>query len=924
VAELPSGTLTFLFTDLEGSTANWESDPQAMRGAVARHDELLSGCVIATGGHVVKTTGDGLVAVFGQATDAVAGALGCQQALAAEDWPMAITARMGMYTGEASPVDGDYHAPVLNRAARVMSAGHGGQVLLAGSTAAVVGADLPDGAGLVDLGEHRLRDLGRPEHLFELTHPDLSRDFAPLRTLDVLPSNLPLQLSSFVGREREQRAIVEALDRSRLVTLIGVGGVGKTRLALQSAAGLLPRFRDGVWLCELAALREPDRLAEVVAAALGVSERPGMSMQESLIAFLSDEQVLLVIDNCEHLLRPAARLIAAVQAACPSVSVLATGREGLSVAGEQLLMVAPLDIPDPDADSAAAATCEAVELFVERARSHRADFDLDDTNRGDVVGLCTRLDGLPLAIELAAARIPMMSPGEILRRLDRRFRLLSGGAQLGIERHQTLRAAVDWSYDLLEPDEAELLGRLSVFTGGWTLEAAETVCAGALIHGDDVLDLLGTLVARSLVVADAGEPTRYRMLETIRQYAEERLAEAEETDGWRARHADYFIESLRRTVRECGGPQQVEASHRFRRESENLVAAMDFAIQTSDTDRALALLIIGNWPWVLGDVFVLDPEPVLALPGVAGHALEPAALVAAARNAITSGDLAYGSQLIEESQAAQTALGVDDPRTDFMRAFSLALVHHGRLDHQESAAAFGRFAELALRADETGLAALGLASQAGVSEPDVTRGLAETARELALRSGMPLAIGNASLILAAVLIDEDPDRARSLLTGRDDSSYLGSDATVAFTAALLKDWPLALSAAEQSLQSNRRVGGLLTFHVAAMLNIASRALAPIDPEGAAVLQGGAQAILAPVMTEIQAGAAAAELGSANRFATALEAARYEARTLIIESIGEQRWRELRSQGQTMTRDQAVRHALAVIKKADPNHPGTAT
>lgn len=591
MAELPSGTLTFLFTDLEGSTALWEAQPDLMRDAVARHDELLTATIGRSGGQVVKTTGDGIVAVFANASEAVAGARGCQQALDSEEWPLVIKARMGLYTGEAQPVDGDYHAPVLNRAARVMSAGHGGQVLLASSTASLVQSTLPADTDLAGLGEHRLRDLDGVEELYQLVHPDLVREFPVLRTLDALPGNLPRQGASFVGRGELIRWCVEALQTSDVVTLTGVGGVGKTRLAIQVAAEVLPEFSGGAWLCELAAVRDSDRVAEAIAAVFGTAARPNMGLEESLVAFLRDEEVLLVLDNCEHVLRSVARLAAEVRGACPGVKILATSREGMSIAGEQILAVAPLDIPTIDADAGEVEAAEAVQLFVARARSQRTDFHVDDTNRSDVAALCQRLDGVPLAIELAAARINMMSPAELLLRLDQRFRLLSGGDRAGIERHQTLRAAVDWSYDLLSGAEQRLLARMSVFSGGWTLGAAEAVCVGDGIDDLEALDLLGGLVSRSLVVAEPGVDTRYRMLETIRQYAEERLAETGETDRWRARHADYFIDFLARTVPELLGPHQPDAQERFLREEANLKAAMAFAVQTNDLDRAIDLLL---------------------------------------------------------------------------------------------------------------------------------------------------------------------------------------------------------------------------------------------------------------------------------------------------------------------------------------------
>ena len=567
MTELPAGTVTFLFTDVEGSTRLWEEYPGAMQSALTRHDAVVRGAIESHGGHVVKTTGDGFHAAFTTAIDAVTAAVDAQLGLEAERWDATgpLRVRMGVHTGEAQHRDGDYYGTALNRAARLASAGHGGQVLVSLATEQLVRDALPSDCELVALGEYRLRDLGRAEQLFQVVHPDLERHFARLRTVDALPGNLPVRPSTFVGRDRDLVRVAEALTRSPVVTLTGVGGVGKTRLALQVAAELLLRFPDGAWMCELATVRDPDAVVDAVAGVFQVTARSGMNLRDSLVAYLRDQEALLLLDNCEHLLRPVAALVTAIEAACPRVRVLATSREGLNIEGEQILVVSSLGVPEDAMDAAAAGESESVRLFADRARAVKSDFVVDATNVADVAQVCRRLDGVPLAIELAAARVTAMNPAELGRRLDRRFQLLSGGSRVAIERHQTLRATIDWSYDLLTAPEQQLLDRLSVFAGGWTLEAAEAVCSGAPIHTDDVFELLANLVARHLVEADdTGADTRYRLLETIRQYGEEHLAARGDTDTLRARHCDYYAE-LAEDVRDHSyGPEQIESLARLR------------------------------------------------------------------------------------------------------------------------------------------------------------------------------------------------------------------------------------------------------------------------------------------------------------------------------------------------------------------------
>ena len=448
---------------------------------------------------------------------------------------------MGIHTGEAELRDGDYYGTTTNRAARLMAVAHGGQILCSLATLGLVRDTPLDGVGFTDLGEHGLRDLAHPERLFQVTHTQLQQEFPVLRSLGAYPTNLPQQLTTFVGREREVADVAEALRQSRIVTLTGVGGVGKTRLALHVAAAVLPRFRDGAWLCELGPVRDADAVPEVVAASVGAPPPQGRSILAALLDYLQAKQTLVVLDNCEHVIGVVADLAGEIAQRCPRVSMLATSREGLGVAGERLVVVASLPVPRPGSSVTVALQSEAVRLFAERASAVRAGFEVDPGNVDAVVEICRRLDGIPLAIELAAARARALTPAEIAQRLGERFRLLTGGSRTAVERHQTLRAAVDWSYDLLRGQERAVLRRLAVFAGGFNLEAAEAVTSNGDVGTIDVLDLLEGLVEKSLAVAkEVGDTTRYRLLETIRQYAAERLDEAGEADEVRRRHAVYF------------------------------------------------------------------------------------------------------------------------------------------------------------------------------------------------------------------------------------------------------------------------------------------------------------------------------------------------------------------------------------------------
>jgi predicted ATPase len=565
--------------------------------AIERHDELVRSAFEGHNGYVFSTGGDGFAVAFARAGDAIAAAVEAQSALAGETWPSGtvIEVRMGLHTGEVSERDGDYFGSAVNRTARLMALAHGGQVVASGVTADVVADALPPEVKLVDLGEHLLRDLSRREHVFQVVAPGLPSDFALLRSPDVMPGNLPVQPTSFVGRSDEARGLRDALGQGQLVTVTGVGGVGKTRLAVQVAAELLPTFLDGVWLCELAAAGDPDTLAQVVASTLGVAQRAGRSLERSIVEFLRSSGLLLVLDNCEHLLKASGRLAAAILANCSGVRVLATSREALAVPGEQVWPLRSLDLPAPGGGLDAAAASASMRLFCERAASARPGFTLSEANAAAVVEICRRLDGIPLAIELAAARVIAMTPAEIAGLLDERFRLLTGGRRTAIERHQTLRAVVDWSYALLAETELVVFDRLSVFSGGFTLAAATAVVTGEGVEAWDVLDAVGGLVAKSMVVAEpgAGERTRYQLLETLRQYARERLAEGGETDRWRRRHARHFAAFASEVGRGLRGCDELAWRERLMDCLDNLRSAVVWGLDSGiEEDQHTAVAIV--------------------------------------------------------------------------------------------------------------------------------------------------------------------------------------------------------------------------------------------------------------------------------------------------------------------------------------------
>jgi predicted ATPase/class 3 adenylate cyclase len=581
---LPTGTVSFLFTDIEGSTELLQRvGDHSYRDILEEHHRLLRSAFLPQSGQEINTQGDAFFVAFPEAANAVAAAVAAQRAVAVHPWPQgaSVRVRMGIHTGEPTLGPGGYVGIDVHRAARICSAGHGGQILLSERSHGQLGDTLPADTSVRDLGEHRLKDLARPEHIFQIVIPGFPTDFPPLKSLDVRTTNLPsLELTSFIGRERELDEVKQLLANARLVTLMGPGGAGKTRLALQVAADLSDRFSQGVWLAELAPLSDPDIVVQTVATVFGVREMPGRPLLETLVDYLRTRELLLVLDNCEHLVQASAVLAVALLRGCARLRILATSREALAITGETTYRVPSLSIPDPKVVRSVAqlTAFDATQLFLERAAVSNPRFVVTDAIAPLVAKVVHRLDGIPLAIELAAARVKVLSVDQIATRLDDRFRLLTGGSRAGLPHHQTLRATVDWSYDLLAEEERTLFRRVAVFAGGFTLEAAEAVCGGGAIHPSEVLDLLARLVDKSLIITESlTHDIRYRQLETIRDYSRERLLESGETDAVRRRHLEWYLGLAERAEPELQGPDQLSWLERLELEHDNLRSALEWA-----------------------------------------------------------------------------------------------------------------------------------------------------------------------------------------------------------------------------------------------------------------------------------------------------------------------------------------------------------
>lgn len=673
--EAPTGTVTFLFTDIEGSSRLWERFPVDMGPALARHDALMRASIEGAGGHIFKTVGDAFCAAFASPATALDAANSAQRALFAENWGATgpLRVRMGMHTGPAEFRDNDYFGGTLNRVARICAAGHGGQMLVSESLVAMLEGQ-GDGMEFKFLGDFRLRNLNRVEKLFQVNCRDLPQVFPPLRSQQDLPHNLPIPATSFVGREQEMEQVKELVGRHRFLTLLGTGGTGKTRLASEVGRELLESYPDGVWLVELAALDEDASVADAIASALGVREEPGHTLRESLLSFVCKREMLLILDNCEHIVDAVAAETTSMLAGCPKMHVLATSRQALRIPGEVTLPVLPLPLFDvwgrsqdrpPVAEEIA--KFDAVSLFIERAKAVQPSFQLNDTNALDIARICWRLDGIPLAIELAAARLRVLSPGQIAERLNDRFKLLKGGGQTVLPHQQTLRALIDWSYDLLDQKERTLFHRLGVFVGGRSLEAVEAVCSGGDVEADDILDLLQQLTDKSLIFVESQDdgPPRFTLIESVWHYAREKLAESGELDALRDRHLDYCLDLVEQAGSHLVGPAPAKWVQRLAAETLNLRYALEYATDRSGGGETALRLVAGlERYWEIGGNLKearRHAEAILARPDAASfpewHAR---ALICAGRIAWAQDRYEDGLRYAEDARAVLEAFPLTD------------------------------------------------------------------------------------------------------------------------------------------------------------------------------------------------------------------------------------------------------------------------
>lgn len=597
MAEHPSGTVTFLFTDIEGSTKLAQEYPDRWESLRARHHAILQSAMDAHNGYVFQIIGDAFCVAFHTASDGLSAAITAQRKLQTEDWgDTPVKVRIGINTGTAQASDMDNHSggykgyTAMARVQRVMSVGYGGQILLSNSSYELVRGELPNNISLRDMGEHRLKSLLNPEHLWQVNVPYLLQDFSPLQSLNKIPNNLPVQLTSFIGREKEIAEIKQGLTEHRLVTLTGSGGTGKSRLSLQVAADVIDHYPDGVWFVEFAPLADPDLIPQTILAVLRLGEQPGKTALKVLEESLNTKKLILILDNCEHLIEPSARVVNALLLSAPEIKILASSREALGVKGELAWHVPSLGLPDPKAhiEIEQLTQYESVRLFIERASLVQPHFKVDKDNAPAIAQICYRLDGIPLAMELAAARLKLLSADQIAARLDDRFRLLTGGARTAMPRQQTLRATVDWSYDLLAENEKLLLRRLAVFAGGWSLELAEQICSDDKLDALDILDMLGHLVDKSLVTVEENKTgTRYRILETVRQYAREKLFETDEITVIRTKHRDVYLAFVEKIEPEIVRAQRLKWANVLKLERDNLRTAFNWSLENKDGEEAL-------------------------------------------------------------------------------------------------------------------------------------------------------------------------------------------------------------------------------------------------------------------------------------------------------------------------------------------------
>ena len=911
-------TFTFLFTDIEGSTSLLRRLGVASYADVlAGHHLLIRAALGARGGEEVDTQGDAFFAVFSSPTACVAAAMEMQQAIRARTWPGGeqVRVRMGVHTGQASRAATGLVGLDVHRAARVAAVAYGGQILLSETEAAMVRESLPAGAGMRDLGVHRLKDLGRPERIFQLDAAGLQTDFPPLRSLGhpALQNNLPAQLGTFIGRQRELSAVRTLVGSSRLVTLTGAGGAGKTRLSLQVAAELLDGSGDGVWLVELAAVSDEDEVPSAISEVLGTGGQAGKPALEGLLDALALQDVLIVLDNCEHLIGACAKTADAILRRCPRVRLLATSREPLGIGGESIYRVPPLSLPGPG--DVVPESCEAVALFLERAREQGVDLSVDEKTGPLLVSICRRLDGLPLAIELAAARLRSLSLSSLRDRLDQRFRLLTGGSRTALARQQTLLAAVDWSYSLLNRAEQSLLQLLSVFAESFDLDAVEGVCSTGGIEVFDVTDLLGSLVDKSLVTAERmGEALRYRLLETIREFAADRLAEAgEQAAAAAAEHCAYFLGVAEAAAVHLTGPDQGRWLTRLDADHANLRHAAEHAASGADgTAQILRFGVALRRYWLARSRYaealalllpVLERPEARTDPRLFGEALVTAAVIS------PFVDLTPTRRLGEQAVELGRELHDDQLLSEALSVLSVACFYLGETD--KSLLLGQEAVERARQAGDDVLLGQSLMAyllSSAVIQPAQSGSLLAEAIACTGRSGDQLlhyALHNNAGVHA--LLGHDIPAARNHLEQAAQAARAISEESPALAENLgwvrreEGDLDGARSMFEASLQMSRRSGEQTAIGHAS-LGLACLAADLGDWDRAATLHGVAQAFLD------RSGEPWQDLE-----------ARYRQDSLarVRAHLGDERFDQAYGKGRTLRADEALRSALRQSAQPDP-------
>lgn len=924
VSARPTGTVTFLFSDVEGSTERWERAPQAMALALARHDRLVRAAVEANAGYVFKTVGDAFCAAFANAAQAVAAAMEAQRALAGEDFSDVdgLRVRMALHSGISEERDGDYFGPTLNRVARLLAIGHGGQVLLSRVCAELANSSMAQECDFRDLGAHRLKDLAQTEHVYQLLVPDLADEFPALLSLDRLSHNLPAQLTSFVGREEVMHEIKALLERHRLVTLAGTGGSGKTRCAIQVGAELLNASDDGVWLAEFAPISDPSLVAGAVVRALNVQGPPSRPALDTLLGYLKNKRLLLILDNCEHVIDEVRPLVVSILKSCPGVRVLATSREALNVEGEQRYRMPSLAVPPAHREISPKEMIAfgAPLLFADRAFSVDSRFRLTEENLPHVAEICRRLDGIPLAIELAAARVKVLSPNQLARMLEERFRLLTGGSRTALPRQQTMRALIDWSYDLLSDEERALFRKLSVFAGGFTLEAAAAVCCDSDTDEIGVLDLLSSLVDKSLVQSEESlNGTRYRLLESTRQYARERLAEHGDEDLVARAHANAFLAFAEDVDRAWEITSDREWFAKVAPEIENFRAALHWALE-SRGDVLLGQRLAGALPqawWSLGSAegrrwvqaarALIDEETPAAV--IAGLELTEAELAA------SLGEYAASRAAGERAAAHYTQLA-DRVRGAYARRYvGTALVFLGEIEQAETLLVSVLNEGRALEAHRLTALTLQTLADARHSAGDVEGARHHHAEALALMRSIGAERAAASLCINLAEAEfhggDASEALRLAQEALDAHRALNATRGVAFAMVNIAAYQTALERYEEALESARaaltavrdaqfEVGlawGLQHLAaIAALRSSMDEDRLRDDFVRAAQLLGYADARLSAV-------------GSLREFTERTE---YEKVLAVLhESLGEDRVAELMREGSLWNEDRAVAEAMLI-------------